>query len=160
MEDRNPYTAPHSMLYGRGKPSRPQLSIDPAGKWRRFFNWLIDALAYYFLAMVIGVAAVLVGGDSAMAWLESLGFWGEQALGLVIMLAYYIPQEAAFGFTVGKLITGTRVVNENGEKPNLIQVILRTLSRVIPCEPFSVLLTEAPRGWHDSLSGTYVVRKA
>lgn len=99
-------------------------------------------------------AAVLVGGDSAMA------FWGEQALGLVIRLAYYIPQEAAFGFTVGKLITGTRMVDEDGEKSNLIQVILRTLSRFIPFEPFSVLFIEAPRGWHDSLSGTYVVRKA
>ncbi len=160
MEDRNPYSAPRSMLYGSGKPRHPRTSIDPAGKWRRFFNWLIDTLVYYFLAMAVGVVAVLVSGDSALAWLEGLGFWGEQALGLVIMLVYYIPQEAAFGFTVGKLITGTRVVNEDGDKPNPIQAILRTLCRLIPFEPFSVLFTDPTRGWHDSLSRTYVVRKA
>ncbi|MGH8027493.1 MAG: RDD family protein [Pseudoxanthomonas sp.] len=160
MEDRNPYQAPHSMLYGRGRAPRLQLGVDPAGKWRRFFNWLLDTAATYFVAMAIGVAAVLIGGDPAAAWLDNLGFWGEQALGMVIMLMYYIPQETAFGFTLGKLITGTRVVNENGEKPSLVQVILRTLSRFIPFEAFSVAFTDPARGWHDSLAKTYVVRKA
>ncbi len=160
MEDRNPYQAPHSMLYGSARASRPRLSVDPAGKWRRFFNWLLDSAAAYFLAAVVGAAAVLIGGDPATVWLESLGFWGEQALGMVIMLVYYIPQEAAFGFTLGKLITGTRVVNENGEKPALMQVILRTVCRFIPFDAFSVAFTDPPRGWHDSLAKTYVVRKA
>ncbi|KAF1712957.1 RDD family protein [Pseudoxanthomonas sacheonensis] len=158
MEDRNPYQAPHSPLYGG--VSRPRLSLDPAGKWRRFFNWLLDSAAYYFLAAAVGFAAVLIGGDPAAAWIESLGFWGEQALGMAIMLAYYIPQEAAFGFTLGKLITGTRVVNENGEKPTFVQAVLRTICRFIPFEAFSVLLTDPARGWHDSLAKTYVVRKA
>lgn len=160
MEDRNPYQAPRSMLYGNASTRKPvQLGIDPASKWQRFFNWLVDAVAYYLMAMAVAAVAIAVGGASTLAWLEGLGFWGEQALGMLILIMYYIPMETIFGFTVGKLVTGTRVVNENGEKPNLVQVILRTVARFIPFEPFSVLLTAETRGWHDSLSGTYVVRK-
>lgn len=158
MEDRNPYQVPLATLDGSLPHAR--LEIEPAGKWRRFFNWVVDTAASYFLAAVVGIAVVLVGGDPAMAWLEGLGFWGEQALGMAIMLVYYIPQEAFFGCTLGKLITGTRVVDEKGEKPTLKRAFLRTICRFIPFDAFSVAFTDPPRGWHDSLAKTYVVRKS
>jgi uncharacterized RDD family membrane protein YckC len=160
MQDgNNPYDAPRSMLYGTAKVRKPRLETESAGKWRRFFNWTVDAFAYYFLSMMIGAVAVMLGGRSALVWLQGLGFFEQYALGLLILMAYYIPMETAFGFTLGKLVTGTRVVNENGEGPNLVQILLRTFCRFIPFEPFSVLFTADGRGWHDSLSGTYVVRK-
>ncbi|TZF89760.1 RDD family protein [Lysobacter lacus] len=43
------------------------------------------------------------------------------------------------GRTPGKFIFGTCVVNTDGYAPSLGQAVGRTLCRMIPCEPFSVL---------------------
>jgi uncharacterized RDD family membrane protein YckC len=65
--------------------------------------------------------------------------------------------EVAFGATVGKLITGTRVVSADGGSARAGQVIGRTFARIIPFEPLSFLVGDTTTGWHDSLSGTKVV---
>ena len=69
--------------------------------------------------------------------------------------AYYVILEGMTGRTLGKLITGTKVVNERGEPPSFGQILGRTFSRFIPFEVFS-FLAEDGRGWHDSVPGTYV----
>ena len=73
------------------------------------------------------------------------------------MLIYYVPQEAFWGRTIGKLITGTRVVSEDGGPASFGQVVGRTFARMIPFEPFSFFGSTAS-GWHDSLSHTRVVQ--
>jgi uncharacterized RDD family membrane protein YckC len=62
-----------------------------------------------------------------------------------------------FARTVGKFITQTIVVDEHGEKPHHETILIRSLCRLIPFNPFSVLFLG--RGWHDSISKTYVVNK-
>ena len=48
------------------------------------------------------------------------------------------------------------VVLEDGTKPTTSDIVIRSLCRFIPFEAFSFLGDEG-RGWHDSLSDTYVV---
>ena len=55
------------------------------------------------------------------------------------MVGYYVILEASFGWTIGKLVTGTRVVRFDGDKPHFPQILGRTFARFIPFEPFSVL---------------------
>ena len=62
-----------------------------------------------------------------------------------------------FSRTFGKYFTKTIVVKHDGSRPNMKSIMIRTLSRLIPFEPFSFLT--ADRGWHDTLSVTYVVKK-
>jgi uncharacterized RDD family membrane protein YckC len=62
------------------------------------------------------------------------------------------------GRTLGKLITRTSVVDAEGRRPTFKQVLGRTFSRIIPFEPFSFFGKDA-RGWHDSMSNTFVVVK-
>lgn len=102
---------------------------------------------------------VMVGGERATGWIEGMGFWQEQLLGIGMILAYYILMEGVFGLTIGKLITGTRVVDERGGPPSVRQAVLRSLARLLPFEAFSVLLSQdgAARGWHDTLPRTRVV---
>jgi uncharacterized RDD family membrane protein YckC len=57
----------------------------------------------------------------------------------------------------GKLITGTRVVTESGEVPTARQILIRTVVRFVPFEAFS-FLGSSGTGWHDTWSGTRVVR--
>ncbi|HEX2675275.1 MAG TPA: RDD family protein, partial [Polyangiales bacterium] len=75
----------------------------------------------------------------------------------VSMLAYYIFFEAVFGRTPGKMLTGTRVVTVDGGTPSFTQILGRNLARYVPFEPFSFFGDDAV-GWHDSWSGTRVVK--
>ena len=68
------------------------------------------------------------------------------------------PFESLSGRTLGKLITGTIVVNENGKKPDFGTVFKRSLCRLIPFNAISFLFNPG-LGWHDSISDTYVVNK-
>jgi uncharacterized RDD family membrane protein YckC len=58
--------------------------------------------------------------------------------------------------TLGKRITGTKVVNRFGGKPTIARIIGRTLCRSIPLEYLSFLVRND--GVHDLLSGTRVVK--
>ncbi|MVM37941.1 hypothetical protein GO730_10615 [Spirosoma sp. HMF3257] len=72
------------------------------------------------------------------------------------MLGYYILTELLFQRTLGKVLTKTKVVSLTGDKPSLLQIIFRTLSRSIPFEYLSYFVTV--EGLHDKLSKTRVVK--
>ena len=110
-----------------------------ASQGTRFANFLIDTVCRTFLTVVF--AYVL-----------------EDAAWLLIFLAlgYYLVFEAVFSRTPAKWITKTRVIAVDGSKPRFTQILGRTLSRFVPFEPFSFFF--GPRGWHDSWSGTRVVK--
>jgi uncharacterized RDD family membrane protein YckC len=145
----NPYRSPASRV-----ADQEQWDIVPAERWRRFVNFLIDYVGFFLLAFAIGMAVGLIGGKPGVVQMQRIPPF---LLGVGIMLLYYLPQEMAFGRTLGKLITGTKVVDEHGEKPTPGQVLGRTFSRFIPFEAFSFFSADA-RGWHDSISHTYVVK--
>jgi len=72
------------------------------------------------------------------------------------IFTYYIFLETVFQKTVGKLITKTKVVKSNGEKPGTILIIARTFSRFIPFDGLTFLFQR--KGLHDILSGTRVIK--
>jgi ABC-type lipoprotein export system ATPase subunit len=106
---------------------------------------------------------------SAVAWairflLPQLDYAGEPvltslAVGVPLALAYYFLMELAFGRTVGKMITRTKVFSEDGPyRPGPGKLVYRTVARLLPftlLEGFSYLNSK-PRGWHDTVSDTYV----
>ena len=64
--------------------------------------------------------------------------------------------ESLTGRTMAKLITRTKVVMENGDKPTFEVILTRTLCRLIPFNWISFLGDDGV-GWHDSLSKTRVI---
>jgi len=145
----NPYQAPASRVVD-DEPA----ALVPAERWRRFVNLLVDYVGFFLLSFVIGVLIAVIGGVAAVHRLQQIP---NIVVGIVILTLYYVPQELMFGRTLGKLVTGTKVVNEQGGKPSVGQVFGRTFSRFIPFEAFSFFSADA-RGWHDSLPKTYVVK--
>ena len=128
--------------------------VEPASKWLRLLNLLIDYIAFWVLGVVVGVVIIYVFGMENAHWLEGgSGF----AIGIIVPLFYYIIVEGVTGRTLGKLVTGTRVVNGSGGRPSFKQILGRSLARFIPFEAFSFLGDDG-RGWHDSIPDTYVVR--
>ena len=59
------------------------------------------------------------------------------------------------GYTVGKLITGTRAIREDGKELTFKNAILRSLSRMVPFEPFSAF---GGSPWHDRWTKTRVIK--
>ena len=73
-----------------------------------------------------------------------------------IALLYYNISEVIFARTIGKLLTKTVVVDAFGMPPSHQMIMVRSICRLIPFNSFS-FIGIIPRGWHDSLSKTYVV---
>lgn len=73
---------------------------------------------------------------------------------VVVSFLYYAISEWLFGATPAKMLTQTRVVNEEGNTPKPSAFWLRTLYRRIPFDAISFI---GNSGWHDKFSGTQVV---
>lgn len=147
----NPYSAPST-----------ESSLDladggefvPASRGARLGNFIIDYIVQFGLSFGVGIVAVIGFGERGAQFLERTP---ALMVGLPILFAYYFLFEATTGRTIGKLVTGTRVVNEEGGKASFGQVAGRTICRLIPFEVFSFFGTPC-RGWHDKIPKTYVVK--
>ncbi|MGO4904687.1 RDD family protein [Flavobacterium sp. W20_MBD1_R3] len=132
-----------------------------ASKGQRLLNFVIDLFIIYVIEISIGTTIILIGdlmkSDTASNWVSSLSVVESFFFGLVILFLYYLITEMYFSRTFGKYFTKTMVVKHDGSRPNMKSIMIRTLCRLIPFEPFSFITAE--RGWHDTLSVTYVVKK-
>lgn len=129
--------------------------IVPARKGPRLVNFIVDYIAVYFINIGFAMALVAIWGNEALDFLDSPAGMLTSILAYVV---YFVGFEATIGQTLGKLVTGTVVVNRTGEKPTFGQVLGRTFARFIPLEPLSFLGQET-RGWHDTMSKTFVVNR-
>lgn len=153
-----PLAAPAAApLYAAATQVPPAVqSVAPASRWKRFGNYLVDLVAQWIISFVVTLTITLqttAAGSSFNA--GSFGFSILMSMG--ILFAYYVVCESLFSRTLGKLITGTKVVNLDGSKPSPERILIRTLCRLIPFEPLSFFRGGYPRGWHDQFSGTTVV---
>ena len=135
-------------------PAQRMLDVIPAGRWLRFANLIVDSIMQFVLGFVMGMAIVVFWGEAGAQFLDS-GL--NLVFGVITSLIYYIVLESLFGRTIGKLVTGTKVVNELGDKPSFGQILGRSFARLIPFEAFS-FFGSTGRGWHDSLPKTYVIK--
>jgi uncharacterized RDD family membrane protein YckC len=93
---------------------------------------------------------------------STIGLW------LTLAILYFIIPEWFFGQTLGKFLTRTIVVNINGCRPSLIQIISRNFFRIFEVNP--ILFGGVPAGLvsimskhkqrlGDMAANTYVIRK-
>jgi uncharacterized RDD family membrane protein YckC len=133
-----------------------------ASKGQRLLNFIIDAIIVYIIIAAIGVTVNLVGEvtktPTLMDWVSSMNNNLIYLLIILITILYFALTEIYFSRTFAKYFTKTIVVNSHGGKPSVNAIIKRTLCRFIPFEPFTFLGLNS-RGWHDSFSKTYVVKK-
>jgi len=147
----NPYAAPETV----GETNNVDLNrLEPCSSDRRLINLFVDYFCYIMFSLLIGFSAGMIGGEAAMKLLDSIP---NLLLGIIIISVYFVMFEATIGRTPAKYLTGTKVVTLDGRKPGFGQILIRTLCRFIPFEQFS-FLGKNPRGWHDKISKTMVVR--
>jgi uncharacterized RDD family membrane protein YckC len=116
------------------------------------------------ILMLLIVPTAILGKDhlSDRVWDYIIVFW------LVALAAYFVVFEALWGRTLGKLVTGTIVIDRDGRAPGFTKAIARTLLRLIEVNPLligglpagiALLVTKRHQRMGDLLAGTYVVRK-
>ena len=137
----------------------PEYHLIQASSGKRFANYIIDLVIFYILMFASGIVIALIDPEA----LDSIndddtGFnLLDRLLGLVLYGLYMFAIETIFkGKSLGKLITGTRAVNEDGSNVSPKAALLRGLSRAVPFNALSALGNPA-YPWHDRWTKTYVI---
>jgi uncharacterized RDD family membrane protein YckC len=126
---------------------------------KRFANFLLDGIFYYIFCAIIGALLGIIIVYFDLSFIRTLYLNNEAILKVVsvfLMFVYYFVSEALTGRTLAKLITRTKVINNNGSVPSLKEIALRSLCRFIPFDALS-FFSDDNLGWHDRLSKTKVV---
>lgn len=138
------------------------LPVAPSGL--RLANYLVDIILFYCIYLgamfLIAMAVVYSSGD-----VESLNEFMDSGEGklcnyaaayAVLIIVYTLIEGASGGRSLGKLITGTVAVREDGSRITWRDALMRSLCRCIPFEPLSGF---GGYPWHDKFTKTMVVRK-
>ncbi len=155
----------HSQVDYLSSLEDPALQLMHATTGQRFLNFFIDNIIMnYGLSFLTGALIGGVLGVIAPEFLNEAALgentWSFLALSMCIgyfnYVVYYTLCEKLFkGKTLGKLITGTRAVRQDGTELSFKDSFLRSLSRLVPFEPFSAF---GGHPWHDTWTNTMVIK--
>jgi uncharacterized RDD family membrane protein YckC len=137
-----------------------------ASTGQRFLNFFIDNILLRFgLSYATGAALgyVISLADPEFAYrifVEQESKWAvylaSYLIAILNYLVYYTICEKLFkGYTLGKLITGTRAIREDGDELTFKDALLRSLARSVPFDAFSAF---GGHPWHDTWTRTMVVQ--
>lgn len=134
-------------------------SYEPASTGQRFVNYLIDVIIFYVVIIVFSFIFGLAFASSIES--ESDLETGSSILIIYLVVfavffAYYTFLEGSKGKTIGKMVSKTRVVCEDGSPMTYGKAFLRTLCRMVPFEFISAFT--GTQMWHDSWTKTKVVK--
>jgi len=116
---------------------------------KRFLNYLIDFIIFYIIIIIL---IIILNLTNSHVILNSMS--GELFI-LILFFIYFSLFETIFkGRTIGKFITGTKVIMEDGTAAATKAFSLRSLCRLVPFEPFSAF---GGRPWHDKWTRTFVI---
>jgi uncharacterized RDD family membrane protein YckC len=144
--------------YGRGDLFQNKLLLVPASPGKRLANFVIDQLVV--IAVIVLVLVILNNVDHVMGE-RLLGMLATPLIGNLLAAFLYsfmmsVEEALMKGKSIGKLITGTRAVMEDGSAMNGERTFLRNLIRCVPFNQFSAL-GAPPNPWHDRWSHTLVI---
>ena len=134
---------------------KPNVADYTVNRMTRFSHFVIDTILIY--SVFFGVMIALKGSSETFQLLMDKD---DYSLNLIIYssyLSYYIFMEFYFGKTVGKMLTKSTVVREDGGKLTFGQAVGRSFCHYIPFNALSFLSSNAV-GWHDTISKTRVVK--
>lgn len=130
-----------------------------ATKEQRGINFVIDTIIVCVLTFVLLIILAIL----FPVWYHAVSEDDVECillLGVVYAIAvilYYTVFEAGTkGYTLGKLITGSRTIGYDGKPVSWKDAFLRSLSRLVPFEFLSGLNRTI---LHDQWTDTYVVKK-
>lgn len=126
---------------------------------QRFANFLIDYIAFLAVAFAISTVVywIAVSNNIYLRYFEDdTNPLMDRLYGMIFYAIFYsLTEGLGKGRTLGKLITKTKVVHRDGNQLVFKDYLIRSLSRIVPFEPFSAL---SGFPWHDKWTNTRVVQ--
>jgi uncharacterized RDD family membrane protein YckC/type II secretory pathway pseudopilin PulG len=136
------------------QPGMPAVPTPPVSQYhvtqigKRFLHlildWIFSLITFVLVVFIISAVAPHFFGSGLYYFLS-----------FFYIIIYYLVFESIWQRTPAKWLTKTKVVMNDGSKPDFMHILGRTFSRIIPFESLSFLFS--PVGWHDRFSGTLVV---
>jgi uncharacterized RDD family membrane protein YckC len=126
---------------------------------KRFINYLVDWISFIilwdlYLARWYGRLLVALHFPLASRWeILLISLTGEIALFSLVVGGV---EAVTGGKTLGKVLTKTRAINDDGSRISPKTAFLRCLSRFVPFEAFSALGTPS-YPWHDRWTHSMVI---
>ena len=136
-----------------------EIKFKIASQGERLTNFIIDLVFRTILAFgFMFVSLILFPYSEFIDVIAEGNLLVELLIGAIETFIYYTIFEAVTnGKSLGKYITKTRAVREDASPIGFFGALSRSLCRVIPFDAFSFLGNDGI-GWHDSLSGTLVIK--
>ena len=126
-----------------------------ASKGARFANYLIDLVAFYIVFFIVIMILMLIS-PAFKEWIVNSGDLVQRLLGVISYILFtFFVETFTGGRSLGKLITGTKVIMTDGQKPSAGNYFLRNIIRgIILVDQLSFL---GENGFHDQWSNTRVI---
>lgn len=127
------------------------MNLQYTGVGTRVLNFCIDTPFVFLLAFI---------ANKTYSWyryyyhIKPINFWLIYAAATFV---FYFIFEVFFSKTPGKWFTQTKVVNKEGRKASLLEILIRSLSRIIVLDPFFIPFLNKPL--HDYLSKTELIQE-
>lgn len=134
-----------------------------AGFWMRFWAYIIDFIVIGSLNRIL-INPILIALEIPTT--DPFIFSWNVILTTIVFYAYFILLTKYFGQTLGKMILGIRVIEENKSSLSWLTIIFRELvGRFISTvfflayivSAFTTAFTERKKALHDIFADTYVV---
>lgn len=132
---------------------------------QRLINFFLDlAVSHFSLGQLLSYIVAVISGIYirntltiyAMGLEITVPMFSYELL-LISYVVYYTVCEKLFkGYTLGKLLSGTRAVRNDGRELTFRDAFFRSLIRLIPFDPFSIWVGNG--FWHDSWTKTRVIK--
>lgn len=119
-----------------------------AGFWRRFIAILIDSLIF----------GAIQGIGEAVGFREAFG-----GANIIISWLYFsLLQSSSRQATIGKMVMGLKVVDEDGERITFQQATIRYFSKILSAIILMIgyimaAFSSKKQALHDKLASTYVI---
>lgn len=135
------------------------VTLVESGRWRRFFHLIMDD--FIMILVFSGSFEFLVKAEKIRPFVSALeNGLGDRGAFIVVFaifrVLYYGIFESVLGVTAAKMLSETRVTDEEGNKPSVSSILKRTFLRLVP---FEALTFFTPAGLHDRWSETYVIKE-
>lgn len=125
-----------------------------ASRVKRIMNGIIDSILCIFFGPLFYKTIFIIFGDNIFAnMVRNLNMF----VFILPYIVYYLSFEYIWQKTPAKFVTKTKVVAQDGKRPTLANIAIRTLSRFIPFDWITFISDNNPNGWHDRWSKTVVI---
>lgn len=147
-----------------------KITVKPAPVWRRIVAFIIDICFFMFVInrpfliayfSIMGVSTEQITLSYFMAD-SQIGKYMlvSTFISSILMLVYFSATESVLGATLGKYLTGIKVISITGSNASIIQALVRnipkTLIPLFAIDMIGIFGRERQR-FSEKLAGTYVV---